>query len=80
MLELSGEGDSVVDVSHVSQIDSEVGVHRIVGVAGDGVLLHIVSGDILYQYALPLRGYDPDAVIVYVEALILVVVKGDVLG
>ena len=70
----------MVDVSHVSQIDSEVGLHRIVGVAGDGVLLHIVSGDILYQYALPLRGYDPDAVIVYVEALILVVVKGDVLG
>lgn len=79
VLELSGEGDGVIDVSHVLQVDSEVGVHWVVGVAGYGVLLHVVSGDILYQYALPLRGYDPDAVIVDMETLILVVVKGDVL-
>lgn len=69
----------MVDVAHVFQIDGEVGIHRVVGVAGDGVLLHIVSGDVLYQYALPLRGNYPDAVIIYVETLILVVVKGDML-
>ena len=80
MLELSGEGDGVIDVSHVLQIDGEVGVHGIVGVAGDSALLHIVSGDILYQYALPHCGNYPDAVIVYMETIILVVVKGHVLG